>query len=681
MKFANVPAATDPAPAPVVRAFEAASTITNEPAVDTTAGWVSVSSDGAIRSMVRSASLRACGYERVCAATPDNPDPRQPAYVVLSHASGAILGDWTRDGIVLRDGHGGDTIGRLTPAYVRGGKLGGDKIVWGTSERAQVIMRDVESGVRRNISVEGDWSDADLVLDGERDGIPVIRASRWTPLAAAVVDVPADPTVGVARSIDATAEQTTGTKVETPPAAPAIIKRTKAMSETTAPTLDPKQVVEITSLARDYDVPQAQVNEHILAGKGLDEFRGIVLRDFAKQKAENDAKRAVESAAVARKIEGVGSTVPAEKLAQFSLMRAIIGLARSMNPSLDLPKVDDGLEREISGEQVRLIRANPEGRNYVPRGFCVPWDLVRANSGGAVNREFNIAGTGSAVIAQALRPELFIDYLRAKLVLAKLGVTTLTGLVGDVLIPKQTSTASGSWVDETTAVSSSDMATKQIKVSPKTCGAFTNISRQLLLQSTPSAEMLVMNDLVESLARTIQTAGFHGLGSANQPTGLLVALANGLSTEGADQGAVTEATVSSDGTPTYAEVEALLAAVEEANVDGTFKWAMRPAAFRQFKTLGRVGTTGFVPAAQETSGKKYVADLECETTTSLTSKYAVAGRWDAMVLAMWGALDLTLDPYSLSTRGALRVVALQSVDFGYRYLPAFGWSSKFKASA
>jgi hypothetical protein len=453
------------------------------------------------------------------------------------------------------------------------------------------------------------------------------------------------------------------------------------MSDEKKNELAAKDAVEIFALARDYNVPQEQVTRHITEGKSLAEFQGIVLRDFAAQKAKADAERAAAAKPIgtAPTVAPIEGSVPAEKLAKFSFMRAIIGMARGMNPSLDLPKVDDGLEREIGQEQVRIIRATPGGENYVPRGLPIPWGLVR-NTDGSILREFNIAGTGSNVVAQNLRPELFIDYLRAKLILAKLGVTTLTGLVGDVLIPKQTGTASGGWVDETTAVSSSDMATKQIKVTPKTCGAYTNISRQLLLQSTPSADMLVMNDLVDSLARTIQTAGFHGLGASNQPLGLFTALSAGGGSSNADQAAITEATVSADGAPTYAEVEAMLAAVEEANVDGSLKFAMRPTSFRYFKTLGRVGTTGFVPAGQEAGGKKYVADLETETTSSLTTKYAVAGRWDSMVMAMWGALDLTLDPYSLSTRGALRVVALQSVDFGYRYLPAFGWSSKFKAS-
>jgi hypothetical protein len=157
-------------PVAVTRAFETTVQLTNEPADGATPGWVSVSSNAGIRSMVRSSSLMAVNYERVCSATPDNPDPRQPAHVILSHEPGAILGDWIKDGtMTIRDGHGGDTCARLMPIFTRNGKLGGDKMIWSVSERGQVIKRDVESGVRRNISVEGDWDDKDLVLEGEKD--------------------------------------------------------------------------------------------------------------------------------------------------------------------------------------------------------------------------------------------------------------------------------------------------------------------------------------------------------------------------------------------------------------------------------------------------------------------------------------------------------------------------------
>ena len=51
-----------------------------------------------------------------------------------------------------------------------------------------------------------------------------------------------------------------------------------------------------------------------------------------------------------------------------------------------------------------------------------------------------------------------------------------------------------------------------------------------------------------------------------------------------------------------------------------------------------------------------------------------------MVMAMWGAADMVVNPYTYAKRGAIEVTTLQAIDFGYRYLPAFGWSSKFKAS-
>ena len=680
MKFTTENKTAEPA-APVTRAFEAAATLTNEPASGATPGWVSVSSDGAILSMVRSASLRACGFERACTATPDNPDPRQPAYVILSHAPGAIRGDWVKDGAVLRDGHGGDTIGRLVPAYVRNGKLGGDQIIFGSSERAQIIKRDVESGVRRNISVEGDWSDNDLVLEGEKGGIPVIRAARWTPTAAAVVDVPADPKVGVARSHDAGAPEPAiinPPKPETP--APATITRTKTMNEQESRSQADKLAAdnaEIFVLARTYNIPSERVTEHIKQSKGLQEFQSMCLREYAVVKAQTDAARTAEPVSRARKVDGLQGTIPAETLAQFSLLRAIRGAARRQKPDMMIPDEDDGIEREVCQETVRLIRQHPEGRNYSPQGLPIAWDLLAANSRGTFAREFNIAGTSSNIIAQNLRPELFIDFLRAKLVLANLGVTTLTGLVGDVLIPKQSGTVDiSAMASESVDTTSSDPTVGQIKLTPHLTGVNTIIPRQTLLQTTPSADMLVTNDQIGALARKIQSLGLVGSGQANQVTGLLTALASGYQ----GYAAITEAAIGTDGSPTYAETEAMLAAIEEANVDGVIKLLMRPTAFRYFKTLGRVGTTGFVPAGQEIGGVKYVADLETQTTTSVTTKYSVAGVWDSMVMAMWGAADMVVNPYTYAKRGAIEVTTLQAIDFGYRYLPAFGWSSKFKAS-
>lgn len=645
-----------------VAPFEASFIIAREAGDKTeSSGWVSVSSENPVVSMVY--------YNKQW----------QKAHVVLSHADGAIVGNWTKDGVVLRDGHYGDTIGRLTPAYVRNGKLGGDKIVWGNSDRAQVIMRDVESGVRRNISVEGDWDDKDLVLDGEKDGIPVIRASRWTPLAAAFCDVPADPTVGVARSRDAATEKPIEAKESKQPETPAIIRSTNMTDQEMKDrdALRAKETVEIFALARDYEVPQEQVNEHIQKGTSLGDFRGIILRDFSAAKAAKDAARVAKPLEKVDPVAPLASTVPADKLAQFSVLRAVRGAARRMNPTLGVPNEDDGIEREICQEALRLIRQHPEARGYQPSGLVVPWDLIAANSRGSFSRDFTVAGGSSNVIAQNLRPDMLVEFLRARLVFGELGVTMLTGLVGDVLIPKQTGTATIAAITEAAGAAESDPTFGQIKLTPYTASGNTIIGRQTMLQTTPSADMLVMNDLIAGLMRKAQTWGLHGTGANGQPVGLLTALANGYQ----GYAAITEATVSQDAAPTYSEIEALMGTPEEANVDGEFKWCLRPKAFRYLKGIGRVGSTGFVPIA---TGSPYkgglVDDQPAACTTSLTSKYAVYGRWDSMVCAMWGAADLIVNPFTYATRGAVEVTVLQSMDYGYRYLPAFGWSSKFAAS-
>jgi HK97 family phage major capsid protein len=248
----------------------------------------------------------------------------------------------------------------------------------------------------------------------------------------------------------------------------------------------------------------------------------------------------------------------------------------------------------------------------------------------------------------------------------------LPGLVGDILLPKQTAANSGAWVDETTGGTAGQPTLGQVKGTPHTVSAYTEITRQLLQQSSPAADTIVMNTLMASIARTIQTGAFHGTGANNQPTGLFKALLSGYQ----GQAAIAEMTVAVDAAPTYAELEAGMAIPEEANVDGPFKWAMRPTAFRKLKTLAR-GTDIFLPVANEVGGQGFVADAPAFRTSGLTAKYAAYGQFDTMALAMWGATDLIVNPYALDTAGGLRITALQTVDVLHRYVNAFAWSTKF----
>ena len=47
------------------------------------------------------------------------------------------------------------------------------------------------------------------------------------------------------------------------------------------------------------------------------------------------------------------------------------------------------------------------------------------------------------------------------------------------------------------------------------------------------------------------------------------------------------------------------------------------------------------------------------------------GNWADLIVGMWGVLDLMVDPYSNSTSGTVRVVALQDVDVAVRHAESF----------
>ena len=51
------------------------------------------------------------------------------------------------------------------------------------------------------------------------------------------------------------------------------------------------------------------------------------------------------------------------------------------------------------------------------------------------------------------------------------------------------------------------------------------------------------------------------------------------------------------------------------------------------------------------------------------------GNFDDMLIGMFGGLDLVVDPYSLSTSGTVRIVALQSVDVAVRHAVSFAYGN------
>jgi HK97 family phage major capsid protein len=215
---------------------------------------------------------------------------------------------------------------------------------------------------------------------------------------------------------------------------------------------------------------------------------------------------------------------------EFSFVRLMHALAN--------PKDRGAQERAKFEQEVSQAAASKSGK--APQGFLVPADVMRAPMLG-LSRE----GAGAAVMQQLLARMLgqrdltvgastagghtvgtnllaasFIDLLRNRMVLQRMGVFVLNDLVGNIAIPRQTGGATAYWVAESGAPTESAAAVDQVTMSPKTVGAFTDYSRKLLIQSSIDVEAFVRADLTRVIGLELDRVGLYGTGSSNQPTGV-----------------------------------------------------------------------------------------------------------------------------------------------------------------
>ena len=526
---------------------------------------------------------------------------RGPGYEVLGHADGEVDFSRMNGGLVIQDTHWGDQIGIIREPEISDGKLGG-VIEFGCGPRAQEIAKDAAAGIRRNMSV-GYIVDEFKKTGVAEDGLPIFRAVKWTPYEASFVNVPADTNVGVGRSLE-----------ENPAAKPAAETTTKEN-----PTMDKPEVKAETP-----------------AGITADEVRGIVteavasIREEINKKPEMPAKR---SAAV---VFSEGDNKEIAK--RYNLVNVIRALAGDRT-------VDIGFERELSDEICRSGR-KCRGDITIPEAA-----LVRA---------FDKGTYAAALVATDTLFGSAIEALVAETVLGKAGVTTLTGLVGDVAIPKLGS-ATAYWVSAEGGDATETTPTiGQVTGTPHTIGAYTDITRKLLNQSGISAQNFIADALRSALARGIEAAAFSGSGSSGQPTGL--------------ESTVGVGSVSmSAGAPTKAALVDFWQKLYTANANGDKKFIGSPAVKALLcKTLDiQAGSTSDVTSGHYLCENDKVEGYDFLMSNICGSKKLYFGDWSQLVLAFWSGLDLTVDTSSLSKSGGVRVVALQDMDVIVRQPAAF----------
>jgi len=503
-----------------------------------------------------------------------------------------------------------DSSARRLRATVRFGKNG----------LAREAFDDVVDGIRANVSI------GYAINKMERKDKDTYVAKSWRPVEASLVSIPADVSVGVGRSSDASPEPVTVTvRTEEIPMTNEVDVAAIEAEARKAAQKDAAQIVELGARHNQSDMAKRAIAE----GRSVAEFRGELLDVIGSE-------RALES-------QDIGMSE--KELKKFSLVRAIHALA---NPTDRRAQQAAAFEFECSE-----AAANEFGR--AAQGIMLPTDVMRT-----WKRDLNSSDEAD-LFGEDYRATDFIDVLRNASSVMQAGARTLNGLSGDVKIPKKTASASAAWIaSEGGASTESEMTVGNVSMTPKTLGAFTDVTRQLMIQSSMDVEALIRDDLAQAIALSIDLAGLEGSGSSGQPTGIL-------NTSG-----VNTVTNFAAANPTFAEVVTLETALAEDNaLMGNLAYILPAAMHGALKTTEKAtGTAQFVVEPGGT-----INGYRAIVSNQATSGNLYFGNFSDLLVGFFGGLDIVVDPYTASTTGTVRVVALQSMDVAVRHAVSFAFGN------
>lgn len=604
---------------------------------------------------------------------------------ILGHAEGEVNLERLQNKAALlwmHDWH--DQRGVVESVRIEDGK-GRAVVRFSKSEHGEQLFQDILDGIVTKVSVG--YTIEGIKLVEERENLDVYRVTAWTPYEISMVSVPADDTVGVGRSAEKPQEEQPqksaedSNSISTSPEQRTFKRTDNTMNEkilrdaqgnlVRAKVDQDGKIVEVLEMiekageaqaaatARGLEAERARVralsdlgkeygktelaSEYIREGKSVDELRNAVMAEFlaerAKQKPLNDQNSQAE----------IGMS--AADLRRYSLMKVVRALA---NPN-------DAAAQKAAAFEIECSIAAQRQYGKEAKGILIPADVLGSrafNAGGAANSPSG-STSGANVVATELMAGSFIEMLRNRTTAMQLG-TVMGGLVGNLEIPKQTGGATAYWVGEGGDATEGVPTIGQIALNPKTVAAYTDITRRLAMQSTPDAEGIVVRDLRNAMSQAIDYAAFYGSGASNQPKGIK----NYTGLNAKDFAATY---------PTFAEFVAMESEVAADNADvGSMAYVMNAMMRGHCKTTPRFGS-GTESTIWEPGNT--VNGYRTEVTNQVANGDVFFGNFADLFIGLWGGLDLTVDPYSLSKSGGLRLVVFQDVDFVLRRVESICYGS------
>lgn len=291
------------------------------------------------------------------------------------------------------------------------------------------------------------------------------------------------------------------------------------------------------------------------------------------------------------------------------------------------------------------------GREPSPGGIFVPLEIQQRDL------TATMAGAGGYLVGGKAPPGSFIEALRARSVVRRIGATIIGGLRENAPIPRQSNTSTAQWLTgEATTITASEQSFGEVVLAPKTIGALTILSAQLAQQS-PSAEAIVQADLGASVALGMDAAAIYGAGTLGEPLGI----------------------INTSGIGTVSGTSLAYAGCLEFQSD------VLANAMRNRDTLGYVTTTAIaklLASRQRFTGSDAtlwegnladgtIAGLPAMSSEQIPAGHMLFGDWSQLLIGEWGIVEVVTDPFTYFATRRIQVRAMYTVDIGLRHEQSF----------
>ena len=269
------------------------------------------------------------------------------------------------------------------------------------------------------------------------------------------------------------------------------------------------------------------------------------------------------------------------------------------------------------------------------------------NAGLSVNGQLQIPSESRAAVTVTAEGEdvvvtdfaNILEPLRTKNVLAESGAHLLTGLVGDLQIPAM-GAENVNWEGETDPAQDGASTFTNVKLTPHRLSAYIDISKQFLVQDSLGAEALIRRDLVAAIQSKLEATIFSAdAADGSKPAGIF----NGVSPT-----KVTD----------FKGLCTLESNVEDANFYGPAKYIVSPKAKAAMRAMAKsTKSTQLVMEGDNIDGTPVLS------TGHIAKDTFAYGDWSQLYVGQWGAIDLTVDPYTKAAAGQVRLVINAFFDF------------------